>query len=988
MKIKINDIFKVVLLFIGLLGFCISFSYWLSWSWKYYQVYTYNWEHYKDYIFNGIYNDNLSSYVIDQGVLSSSNTNNISRKEWDIMLILQENWEFNVLKWFTVTQYNWNSTYFTANYSWTNFASTICSVFSNGNLISVYQQSWKLYKNLTVWGVTKKIEIAKLSTGVTFLKKDANIYVKVLNGFTNCNQVKNNWILWYRVAYYTRYKRDVSPPSAKLESLYFTWWSPYDLWQWANQTVYYKIKCIDNPTWIIIGNAGCKVENITSELNTSIISGDAWIYYTFYDQSKWSNGLWNVKNWYIDTFHWNKLIVPIDTTPPLIENNYLLLKWTHDITSWNTYYLDKDVSSYSILADDYTLSFKVSDRWWCNGNIKCKWISWIKSIDVKLGGTLIKSKIFPTYNTTKWEIVPDEKNVSLQLNLTGVVSNKKLSIAIKDFAGNTFIKSWNITIKPNKPIENNFVLTCLHWCLSKQYATNDNDDYYQYTISLKDRFWNLVTKRISNISLNKTLDADTYDWSWINDLDKNAVTEFDVKYWNGNNWLNKWMVSLKLRSIVPGVFYKKFTIKFPKFDKNGNIITWEFWIFNKNFWKSIGYKYPINAWNISIYDLSWNNVPTTWLLPTVEYEMRIPINIDTGTFSTNDYSYNISDININTFKSYPTNLYRITDITDISWNQKKSWVVYPHYLTFHFKYNYVWSWVMNKSIYFKFNPSISLTNNDNTWKYSLYPADKQLWTGHNIKFKFSIIWFKYTNGKTYAIWQWKKQLNIVLPKIRSRVRKNAYSYINSINPNTPTNWVYLVSWDYNLNLTNYNYLKNNNIKTLIIRNGNLIISTNIPKRLDIAVVENNKNKIWEIINSFNISDYLSEGNIIIEPNVTFIDGLLYADRSIIAWDYSWKPISVNNPNRLSLLSKQILFYWTLISKNTVWWSILWSDSKYTLPGWSTTSNLNIASYFDIAFLRLWNDWYNINSKYNDWKDDYVIIRLNPQLQLNPWKLLK
>ncbi len=107
-------------------------------------------------------------------------------------------------------------------------------------------------------------------------------------------------------------------------------------------------------------------------------------------------------------------------------------------------------------------------------------------------------------------------------------------------------------------------------------------------------------------------------------------------------------------------------------------------------------------------------------------------------------------------------------------------------------------------------------------------------------------------------------------------------------------------------------------------------------------------------------------------------------------DNSWNPLASSDKFKSSLLKKQLLFYGTIVSRNTVWWSILWVDGKYTLPGWKKTDDLDLASLFDIAFLRIWYEGYDSlpNSKFNNWVDDYVIVRYNPSIRLRPWPLLK
>jgi len=958
-----KKIFKLLFILVFWILFP-TFSFW-SWSWKYYQVYQNKWISNKTSIFNWIYNDNLSSsYYIDNWNLISWSPDNILRKNWDIRVIIQENWDFNVLSWFSITQYRWNSTYFTATYQWVNFAWQICSTFSNNKLISVYRNWDYFYKDITVSWKTKSIQIAKVSSGVKILQKDS----------------KNNWILWYRLVYYTRYKRDTLKPSVTIGSITDADWNNYgtNITNWVNHSVIVKLKCKDNPS-LFAGHAWCKKSYQKITVNNHILNSE-WLAYTFHDLAKWWDGNWNVAVWKVN------ITIPIDKSAPYLQGNRIILNWKNDISSGINYFLGKDTNSYSILADKYKLWFIIKDDWVDCSDSECRWISWIKKINIQLDWNTISScsRTYSDYNPNRGLIEEDKKWVICNLDLTNVWDswnrNRTLKLYVEDWAWNIFEKTWTLHVKPNKPILNNIVMSCLSWCISDIYSTNeDTSNYYKYKIRIKDRWWNLVKKTVKSFNLTKPwsyIDKDTYDRNNIDD--GNAIVKFDQ-----NLWL--WIINFKLRSIVPWVFNKKFIIKTQAFNNKWNNIH-STWTFTKDFGVK-KYISPIQidkTKDIKIYDTGWNIVPTTGLFPGIEYTIKIPIK--NYWFDDLNYSYNIWNINTDTFVAYPTNLYKTVSVNDIQWDIKNNGSNYPGILSFKFKYVYKAWHVVDKTVYFKFNPSVTLTSNSNTWKFPLYSWSKTIWTGKDFSFKFSIVWFKSAYGQSFAIWQWKKQFNVVPYKIKSKIRQNAYNYVNSLKKDIPTNWVLIKEWNYKLDSTEYNKLKTNGINTLIVKNWNLTISTNITKRLDIAVVIDNPN--YEITNS-TINNYLSKGNIIIEPNVSFIDGLLFADKSILV-GRNWTIFSSKTPQRVLLSKKQLLIYGTVISKNTIWGSILWTDNKYTLPWGKKTSSLYLASLFDLAFFRFSNNLYNSepNSKYNAWKDDYCIIRYNPSFKFNPWKLLK
>jgi len=976
---------KKVKLFIVLSIFAslFSVSFW-SWSWKYYQIYTSKWDSRSSTIYNGLLNNNLSSsYYIDSSSLSASN-NTIDRKEWDILFVVQENWEFDSLKWFNVTDYDGARDYFTAYYNWQNFASAICHTFRAWNVITVHVENGWVYKNLAVNWVVKKVKIATLSPNMSILAEDGNLSVKnswtlkvkIINWYTSCRDPKS--IVSYRLLYFTRYKRDVSAPTARVSSnLTKEDGSPYTQWTWSNQNVLIKLDCIDNPDPVVKRNSGCldsyQIKTVTSHL----LSTDQWLYWWFYDNSEWGSSNWNLWAWYI------QLNVPIDKTKPFVSRFDII--WKHDLTEDYDYILSKSVSDYDILADNYDFRFTVKDKSnSCDADGNCRWVSGIKYIKIFIDGNQLPcSKTYPEYNVTKWLVPEDRVDFVCSLDLTQVWNswNKDLELkaSIEDFAGNVYEKSWNLHVKPNKPYPDNFSLVCMDGtCASSIYSTNEDSDYFKFGFYIKDRFWNLVKKQIEDIRLDDSvsyIDKDIYDG---NDSDDgNALTLFDKN-------LNLWIWVAKVKSVVPGTFWSKFKFYMKAFDTSFTD-TNEDWEFEKDFSMSNSFVQPIVWWSATIYDMNWNLVWSDDFEPLEWYKVSIPIsNIS---FDDYNYYYNIWNITTSTFTVYPTETYQTVWIRNIHWNIKNFGSTPDWTLTFEFRYNLkAWA-ILDKTPSFKFNPSVTLTSHWKTWLFPLYANWLNIGSSEDMKFKFSVIWFKTAYGQTFAIGQWRKEFNIVPSEIKAKIKQNAYKYVNSLKPNVVSNWVLVIDWDYNLDSSEYSNLLTNKVKTLIVKNGNLTISTNIPKRLDIAVVVDNPN--YEITSS-TINDYLSDWNIKIKPNVTFINWLLYAEKSILPVDNNGVIISSETPDKYTQLKNQLLFYGTLVSKNTIWGSIMDINWDYMLPWGKRTDNLYLASLFDIAFLRRGSNLFDQlpNSKYNNGIDDYVIVRYNPDLKLNPWILLK
>ena len=134
-------------------------------------------------------------------------------------------------------------------------------------------------------------------------------------------------------------------------------------------------------------------------------------------------------------------------------------------------------------------------------------------------------------------------------------------------------------------------------------------------------------------------------------------------------------------------------------------------------------------------------------------------------------------------------------------------------------------------------------------------------------------------------------------------------------------------------------------------------------------------------------------NVYITPNVTKIDAIIYADGWFISSDINWNPYTKDNNARTSALQKQLILTWSLFTRNTIGWAVLWTGGKYILPWWSKTTNFNEAMKYDLNYVRRWNKWC-LDQKNNttwaltpDWKcdiySDYFILKYNPAVQTNP-----
>jgi hypothetical protein len=154
-------------------------------------------------------------------------------------------------------------------------------------------------------------------------------------------------------------------------------------------------------------------------------------------------------------------------------------------------------------------------------------------------------------------------------------------------------------------------------------------------------------------------------------------------------------------------------------------------------------------------------------------------------------------------------------------------------------------------------------------------------------------------------------------------------------------------------------------KTLIITDGNVTFTDNFNTL---------KRDIWIIVLQGKDS---MKWNIYIKPNVAFIGGILFSEWSIESVGSTWVVYLQSNISRTTTLSKQIVFYWWLYTRNTVGGAILWKAwDNYMLPGWVSTNSIQEAIRYDLSFLRMRSggkDDINWTKNYNAWRNESVVI---------------
>lgn len=466
------------------------------------------------------------------------------------------------------------------------------------------------------------------------------------------------------------------------------------------------------------------------------------------------------------------------------------------------------------------------------------------------------------------------------------------------YANNSDANSFRVNISWTTNQNRDIVWWWTNWSFSD---FQDNSSQYADRIgSSGNKALNFSDVPTSNIS-----------WAWTNfTFQVNNIKSVSPFVWNWNINFKAWWTSLTLSNVH--YTYKKPFVWY--------IETWDYANVNWN-WKP-------RIWTVDKYRIwltSKSNLTWAWLsaYKLDDFSSKIePINsnldiqsknIDTSTLNKTTWTIFYSRINTSTsnLSSLPTPWLKI-ELPIVS-------------------YSLWWKTVKYK-----------LSKND-AWD-DLTPIDKT-WTSFDwVKIVGNLQW----KWKQSITWQKSNFTDLSASEQRANIKKNVYNLIKWMKNGQVLNWLKLHEWDISLSwVLSY--------ETIVVKNWNVKIDWDLNatwKKLWIIVIRDNQTieDIW---------------NIYVIPNVTSINAIIYADWGFIStWFKSWEDIVSNyrdSETRTSKLINQLIFKWSLFTRNTIWWAILawW---KYILPWWSKTDNFDKAMMYDLNYIRRNNIW---NSTYNE-----------------------
>ena len=276
---------------------------------------------------------------------------------------------------------------------------------------------------------------------------------------------------------------------------------------------------------------------------------------------------------------------------------------------------------------------------------------------------------------------------------------------------------------------------------------------------------------------------------------------------------------------------------------------------------------------------------------------------------------------------------------------------------------------------------------------------KVLWKTHSQK-QEDILLGQDTDD-VHALW------NIEKSDLKQEIRKKVFAMLRKVSSSNGTGrisdldgdgtdtWIWdnldgvklqdnrvLYFWDLNgsdISLDVWPTHKMKGSKTIVVVWGNLYIESDI-------VNDTSSDILWIIV----LKDDNGNGwNIYVDPQVTRIDGILYADKSLVSYD-GVNELDSNTPNQI--IANQLYIYGTLFSENTIWWS---AKDPPDCPYYVTCSDVSVAQKYDLNFLRSYRmrvDGTTANSGMNyfgiyDSSYEYytfpLVIKYNSKVQTAP-----
>jgi hypothetical protein len=385
------------------------------------------------------------------------------------------------------------------------------------------------------------------------------------------------------------------------------------------------------------------------------------------------------------------------------------------------------------------------------------------------------------------------------------------------------------------------------------------------------------------------------NWEFIFNLKSYVPWEFSqyfkatMSWWN-DNYQDTWtLLTVYPHILNTNTFKKPVQVSDIKISN-----TWEYWTANPEIWKDQYYKITLN---------------NTWT----------SINISNWNLDINKYSV-VSSVSGHVW-------WKFEDVVGNFWNSLSKTLSFIGNMDAN---SNVLSWPKIATRDLK----ISYTIGEKDVTYYLDDFDKEWSCENKSTLWVKVQWSIQSDWKWSLTWQQENFSDLTTSTIRNNIRKEAYTLVKGLKSGNIVNWVRYEEW----NVIIWGEIWDLGYETLVVKNGNVIINWNLNP---------NWKKLWIIVlrDGYNIAtDWNKYWNIYVKNSVKKINAIIYADgalRSANEEGIDYKD---------SQLLEQLELNWSLFTRNTIWWAIIWWTSR-TLPWWANTDDYELASRYDLNYVR-------------------------------------
>lgn len=835
-----------------------------------------------------------------------------------------------------------------------------CPCWASGcSFVTSYSVDWVLF-----WPSHPKFYSANETRRNWYSYKDGidSRVVYLENTYTRPDWIyKPDQTVKVRRYYITTYQHDTSTPTCWEVNYYddeeLTQSFSYVAWTWLNEPKYFTMTCLDNET-----ECYCAPDDESCiKKDGKVISTAQLLWHKINPQVSFTNKVkltdtscepggtfeqvlfdlktpkFDVSIWW-ESFNLNNLTL----------RNYKIQGWKlldGIEIPWKVEFTRS--GSVNRIAWDIDIDLEIEDSFLEDS---VHGVSWLKSYEFSI--TRVTNSSFESITPVRLWCSPAAYTSASEYNSNG---NKEIS-DVKDFSFNcnelttawkynfTFLASdwaWNTTkattvvnVYPDEiSIPNSNLVITNVWFT----PFANNVDSYDYMLTFQDQFGNPILDRI----LTNPSQSITWYSLWKTITLNNSTSA--LRYLYPSNKTNKsWEYNFSVRSLTPGSITHRYLLSYNWWDENyvQNSSPTPLHITNNWEWE---FKKPFSA-NIA---LVW-----PWSTPEVWTEQEYQIQV------INDWNIaNISGsiLNINATTLNFSSWHRFSDISNLD----NTFALNDLQCSF--------SWLIDATSVSSVLESPELDIDSMNVSYSLawqsirYPLDSfgLVWCD------VSTIWLK-TIGSTQWDWKWEitwwsgNFSDISTSTLRNQIRQNAYTLIKGLSSGQISNGVRYVEWDVSITW-------NQSYETLIVKNGNVFISWNVNPSENTFGIIVLKDDWFNVMNDFN-----TDWNIYIANSVSSINAHIYADGTLRSANSS------GNEYNDSDLSIKLRMKGSLFTRNTIGGWILAGESNYLLPWGATTVDIDLASIYDLNYIRRAQACWDI--------DDYsFLIEYDPSIQTNPPK---